>query len=645
MCLLELEMIIEQSKAETRIEIMKSITSQDSAMPPKDASLCTDRVTLEKVNESYMDGCLPIVDPRVVLLGCEGSGKTSLIDTLVGNSFRITSPTEGADQMEISVTTAADWNIMSEEEKIADLKKQALLESEFFSSLKEWCNSLEIPPAAQPPSTVASSALPTQHIPASVPVTTPTMPTPSTSTEQPSPQRDAVAEPPKSLPRIPLNPRSSPCKLHKKFIYITKEEFQQLKTMKEKYNPRRRYVHLWDFAGQQIFHHMHGLFVSEDVVCLIVFNAGKSLFTVPDKRFPDDITPTKSAIKVICYYMEMISARVSKRSTEGDDLSEFLPTFILIGTHIDELHPDIKIATKLAFQHFIPALIKELESKPYAKHIAGSKFNQLFTEGSSSIFFISNKDEMRDPLVIGKIKRIIFKAASITKQSRPIRLVEMERKFMLLAQQDKMSVIDKSLAKEVAEDCGFSCTDQELTSVLNYFHQKGILLHFHKVPALSNMIILSPQWLAKLLTYVLTILKCQPVGPPLALFVRKLQTTGLLEEELLEWSVQQFTKDEAIRGNKMVKLVSSDVADLLINFKLMANVSNTSLAGQSPRVPGKHLFLVPHLLPKEELVHSKAFGYRFFYYFPAKFIPEHLVDQLIVKCAEWNKSKQYDILK
>ena len=55
---------------------------------------------------------------------------------------------------------------------------------------------------------------------------------------------------------------------------------------------------------------------------------------VPDKRYPNDITPAKSAIKVICYYMEMISARVSKRSTEGDDLSEFLPTYILIGDQL-----------------------------------------------------------------------------------------------------------------------------------------------------------------------------------------------------------------------------------------------------------------------------------------------------------------------
>ena len=65
---------------------------------------------------------------------------------------------------------------------------------------------------------------------------------------------------------------------------------------------------------------------------------------------------------------------------------------------------------------------------------------------------------MRDPLVIG---RVIFKVASITKQSHPIRLVEMERKFMLLAHQDKINVTNISLAKEVAESCGLSCTDQK----------------------------------------------------------------------------------------------------------------------------------------------------------------------------------------
>ena len=94
------------------------------------ANLSVDHVTLKDGSDKYLDGCLPIVDPRVVLLGCEGSGKTSLVHTLVGNSFQSAPLTKAADQMEVNVTTAADWKIINEKEKIADLKKQALLKSE-----------------------------------------------------------------------------------------------------------------------------------------------------------------------------------------------------------------------------------------------------------------------------------------------------------------------------------------------------------------------------------------------------------------------------------------------------------------------------------------------------------------------------------
>jgi len=630
--LLQLEEILEKSKTDqslaTRTTQSSSVvcklssTKQQSLALEKQSSFFLNNslltyspnLSLKEVNEGYIDGSLPIVDPRVVLLGCEGSGKTSLIDTFVGNSFQDTPATEGADQMEISVTTTANWELMSEKQKILDLKNQALLETEFFLSLRKCCHSLKFPKTVSTPSTVSVAAA------------------------QPSSPSNTTATPVRPHPHV-----TSPIK--SKLVYITKKEFQELKSMKEKYDPKKKYIHLWDFAGQQIFQHLHGLFVSEEVVCLIVFNAGKSLYEVPGRRYPNDVTPAKSAIKVICYWMELVSSRISRRSTDGDDLSELLPTFILVGTHIDELHSDIEKAEQLAFEYIVPALIKELATKPFARHIAGSKNNTLFAKDSSSIFFLSNKEEMRNQLVINKLKRTVIKAASITWKVRPIRYIKMERKLMLLANQEKVHIINKSMAREIAKSCGITNTDKELVSMLHYFHQKGVLLHFEKVSSLSNIIILSPQWLAKLLTYVLTTLKCQPVGPPLAGFMEKLKKKGLLEQELLEWSVQQFSKDEVARGYQMLDFPGLSIAELLINFKLMVNVTNTSLGEQNPRSAGKQLFLVPHLLPAEKLLPSNVFAYYFYYYFPAKFIPEHLVDQLIVKCAEWNGSRQYDLQK
>jgi len=647
--LLQLEAVLKRSTMEmyrksSQMHMYREVVAHKSEKFISPRSL-TANMTFEMVNEGYMDGSLPIVDPRVVLLGCEGSGKTSLINTFVGNSFQDTPATKGADQMEISITTAANWEYMDENQKISDLKKQALLESEFFVSIKECCRLLDFPHSSLSPSTIAASVQQKSSDSLSTAITTTTNAAPHTFNAASSANRkEVVSRSHKLLHSCFTQSHDHSCK-NERLVYITKEEFQELKVMTEKYDPKKKYIHLWDFAGQQIFQHTHGLFVSEEVVCLLVFNAGRSLYEVPGRRYPNDVTPAKSAIKVICYWMELISSRISRRSTDEDDLSILLPTFILVGTHIDELDADIEKAAELAFQLIVPALIKELASKPFARHIAGSKVNKLFAKDSSSIFFVSNKDEMRNSVVINKLKRTVMKAASITRKVRPIRYVKMERKLLLLAHEDKMCIIDKSLARKVAESCGITCTDKQLASILCHFHQKGVLLHFHSVPALSNMIILSPQWLAKLLTYVLTTLICRPIGPPFALFMEKLEKTGLLEQELLEWSVQQFSKDEIATGHKMLDLTGLSVAELLINFKLIVDVSNTSLAGRKPRGLGKHLFLVPHLLPVEHLVHSRVFGYYFFYYFPAKFIPEHLVDQLIVKCAEWNLTKQYDILK
>ena len=202
--------------------------------------------------------------------------------------------------------------------------------------------------------------------------------------------------------------------------------------------------------------------------------------------------------------MEVVTARVSRESTSKDDFSKLLPTYVLVATHIDELHEDITVARKIAFEKIVPVLLKELEGKPFLNHIAGSKNNELFTEGSPSIFFMSNKK--RDPIVINQLKQVITKIAFTNKQPRPIRYLKMERKFLHLAYQDKVSVITLPQGKDVAQNCGLS--EGEVKKALQHLHKKGTILHFAEVSGLSNIIILSPNWLAKLLTYVLTTLKC-----------------------------------------------------------------------------------------------------------------------------------------
>ena len=292
---------------------------------------------------------------------------------------------------------------------------------------------------------------------------------------------------------------------------------------------------------------------------------------------------------------------------------------------------------------FVPIFKEKLAGKPFAKHIAGSKDGQLFTRGSPSIFFLSNLTSLRNPEVVAKLQQVVLQAAP--KKSRPTRLVKMERKLILLSHKEKLSVADMEQVKEVARSCGISPDDKEILEVLKFFHQKGTLLYFHQVPALSNVIILCPQWLAKLLTYVLTNLICQPAGPPLAQYAEERNEKGLLRQELIDFCINKFLTEESRKGFKVPKLVGNDVVDLLLKFKLMVDVTDATLGAKKMAASKNKIFLVPHLLPVKEFVPATGPCYKIFYFFPGHFIPDNLVDQLIVKCAEWNKSHKFGFLR
>ena len=214
---------------------------------------------------------------------------------------------------------------------------------------------------------------------------------------------------------------------------------------------------------------------------------------------------------------------------------------------------------------------------------------------------------------------------------------------MLLSSQDKIGIIGLDEMAQVAKSCGLSTDKEGLLKMTQYFHHKGALLHFHNVPSLSNTVILSPHWLTKLLTYVLTSLTCQPTDPVLAKYAEMRQHEGLLEEKLINWSVEKFNKSEIQSNRIMANLRGIPIVELFSKFQLIVDVTQSSIAGSRPRGEGSRLFLVPHLLPFEEFLPSKDFSFKILYHFPAHFIPDNLVDHLIVKCAQWNNGHHYDL--
>jgi len=647
-----------------------------------------------------MGGELLGPDVRVALLGAEGSGKTCLSHTLVGKDYQDTPPTEGVDHMEIVVESTTNWQPLTDAEKLHDLDKLKYLES--MSSATKIVKSQSALAVLLSTSFHNVSVVSTENAAViySIPVShsasvlssayisnpiisraianspIPVLNSDSTSIFSAAPfsgrtrigdTLDISATPTKkqklssntslsnSSSRAQTDDTLDTSTTHTKKqelfsesgLLNTKnlsiEKLLELKTFREAYDPQKKYINIWDFAGQAVFQHTHGVFVSEEVVCLIVFDASLSLDEVPERRYPDDHTPRRTILQTICYWMELISSRVSKPSTSDKDLSLHLPTFILVGTHIDKLDYDIYIAHDVAWAKFRPIFKRELIGKPFSKHIAGSKHNNLFEEGSPSLYFVCNRVVGRVSVEINALKQSVIQSASITRKTRPTRYVEVERKLMLLSTRENIFVIGKAELAKLAESCGLSSDNEELLKLTQYFHHKGVLLHYHTVPSLANTIILSPHWMAKLLTYVLTSLTCHPTDSPLAGYAIKRQKQGLLEEELIIWSVDQFNKSQT--PDNRIKMDAVPVVELFVKFLLMVDITQSSLASGKSRGMGKRIFLVPHLLPSENLSPTDTFCFKFLFYFPGHFIPDNLVDQLIVKCARWNNDRHYDLLR
>jgi len=189
------------------------------------------RWTREEISKGYMDGMLPSSDARLVLLGYEGSGKTCLADTLVGKSFKEdTAPTEGADQFELGVTTAANWEMMDDSEKLINLEKQTFLETEFFLS-----SNVKDDQAVAKTTHLVHSPIKGNH------------PVIETKTKH-----GGILSRLTAFFKWGSSPQTDKRIHHKNFAPISTEEFQQLKALQEQYDPEKKYIHLWDFAGQQV---------------------------------------------------------------------------------------------------------------------------------------------------------------------------------------------------------------------------------------------------------------------------------------------------------------------------------------------------------------------------------------------------------
>ena len=385
---------------------------------------------------------------------------------------------------------------------------------------------------------------------------------------------------------------------------------------------------VWDFPGQVIYHNSHSVFISESGVPVITFNASGEL---SDEVVPREGSPQpaecRTVISSIHYWLQVVDIMCSVKGK-----------VLLAGTHIDKIHRNVKKARKIAKEKILPQLENELHGKSYARCLFGYS-GGLLSALEQCCYFISNKCRDKE---IEDLKNTAIKVASSLRQKQPIFFLKIERALLQL----KEAIISISMMLDEVTKVTFPIAknSSELDSILRYFHDKRTILYFSGIESLRDLVILSPNWLAKLFSYVIAA-RSYKKGTAVDGAWDRLTKYGILEESLLRHMLDKFHSDYP----SVVCVTKQQVVDILLSFHLVARITKEAWFSEEgyPSLPDSgDTFIVPSLVPRDDgknIPNNKQ--ERIIYFrFASGFIPTSLLNQLIADCICRNVKKKNRLL-
>ena len=527
-------------------------------------------------------------DLQVLLVGSENTGKTSLISSFLGEKFvEGQSATEGAE-VEVCKIYSKNWS------RISDSDKTDLLHHQFIDQFRGSALKMLFQFKSD-----ESSAPSSHNVVESTGVV---------STE--------------SLGAPPTNPTGKD--LPEPHLQDVVEAYSNT----VQYDADTLNAVVWDFPGQVIYHNSHSVFISESGVPVITFNASGDL---SDEVVPREGSPQpaecRTVVSSIHYWLQVVDSMCSVKGK-----------VLLAGTHIDKIHRDIKKARRIAKERILPQLEKELRGKPYARCLFGYS-GGLLSALQQCCYFVSNKCRDEE---IEHLKNSAIEAASSLRQKQPIFFLKIERALL----QHKESIISKSMMVDVVTKVTFPIAENssEIDGILRYFHDKRTILYFSEIESLRDLVILSPNWLAKLFAYVIAA-HSYKTGSGVDKAEERLTKYGILEESLLQHMLDKFHSDYP----SVVRVTKQQVVDILLSFHLVARITREAWFSEEgcPSPPDSgDTFIVPSLVPRDDgknIPNSKQERIVYFW-FKSGFIPTSLLNQLIADCICRNVKRNNRLL-
>ncbi|XP_074621186.1 uncharacterized protein LOC141879794 isoform X5 [Acropora palmata] len=367
---------------------------------------------------------------------------------------------------------------------------------------------------------------------------------------------------------------------------------------------------LWDFAGQHLYYASHSVFLSGRAVYILVYNLNKDLLATAEPcarqglnkvllENPNDETNLDNLLSWLVSVHNIRSAANKNVAHQGKKLSYLQPPVIIVGTNLDQPFKEVKTTEK--------DIKDSMLDKEYAKHVV-------------SFFAVDNKME-NDEGVQELRQRImeILKEEPYMGKELPLRWFKFERAVDgLVAKQTYFMDLDQ-LLPVIRQVCHIE-DEEEVTTMLNFYHDLGVIVKH------GGTVVLQVQWLIDLFKQLITVRPFDEANPLYLNCWRDLEKNGILRKDLVDHVFSNFVNKDPLK---------QDILDMMEEHGLIAKFSIATDENQH-----EQRYFVPTQLRSSplalyEIKPSESDPCPLVLHFLDGFVPHGLFPQLVSKFIHW----------
>ena len=333
------------------------------------------------------------------------------------------------------------------------------------------------------------------------------------------------------------------------------------------------YLYVWDCGGQQVFQCILPAFLTSKSLFFLMFDARKDLHDrclalTHHQGHASEQLLEQSTIELLLQWMSCIDATLTDKDSTPDASTKIpeYPRILPIGTHGDD--PSVQDRK----ESILEQLYTEYQDKEYA-HLVREK-GVIIDNTTAGL------GENADP-GYKKVLHIVndFANSSGMKVDTPLTWVLFRKVLHMMAKNKPYFTLKE--VEEIAEAC--TIPEESVSSLLKFYHDLAVFLHYKKIPSLSSTVIADPQWLINQIAKLLALEGFETVRSPRLWGI--LRRRGILVETLYTeiWKAEEFSSHPSPQS----------IVDLLEHFLIVAPI-NTH--GKVHNYMGREYF-IPSVLP------------------------------------------------